>query len=93
MSIFPTMADVDDVIAEGDLHPRPAPGVPSRIRVKVGRPRPLSDDARDPWFCPVWMEGLTNGSICFGGVGPVDSLMNAMDWVRSRFEEIESSGR
>jgi len=91
MSEFPSMADVEDVVADGDVHFRSGAGLPRRVRVMVGRPRHLSDVPGDDWVCPLWMEGSTDGVECFGGVGPVDSLMNALDWVRTRCEELESA--
>lgn len=88
MSVFPSMSDVEDVVADGDIHFLTASGTAARVRVKVGRPRHMSDVPEDDWFCPVWMEGVTDGVKCFGGAGPVDALMNAMSWVRTRHEEI-----
>jgi hypothetical protein len=91
MAEFAPMVDVDEVIADGEVRLRPASGASERVRVKVGRPRHLSDVPEDDWVCPVWMEDVTDGVQCFGGVSPVDSLMNAMDWVRSRCRELETS--
>ena len=90
MSEFPPVADVADVIADGEIHFRSGAGPTRRVRVKVGRPRHLSDVPGDDWLCPLWMEGFTDGVKCFEGVGPIDSLLNAMDWVRSRRRELES---
>jgi hypothetical protein len=53
----------------------------------------MSDVPEDDWVCPVWMEDVAEGVQCFGGVSPVDSLMNAMDWVRFRCRELETAGR
>jgi hypothetical protein len=89
----PQQADVEDLIVEGDLQLRSESGAAAWIRVKVGRPRHLSDVAEDDWFCPVWIEGVGDGVNCLAGAGPVDSLMNAMDWVRSRCRELEHSRR
>jgi hypothetical protein len=85
--------DVDEVIADGEVRLRPVSGSSERVRVKVGRPRHLSDVPEDDWVCPVWMEDVADGVQCFGGVSPVDSLMNAMDWVRSRCRELETVRR
>lgn len=93
MSEFPPRADIEDVVADGDLQLYSGAGALRRVRVKVGRPRHLSDVAEDDWFCPVWMEGVADGVKCFAGTGPIDSLMNAMEWVRSRCEELESAER
>ena len=93
MAELSPMADVDEVIADGEVRLRAASGVSERVRVKVGRPRHLSDVPEDDWVCPVWMEDVTDGVQCFGGVSPVDSLMNAMEWVRSRCRELETARR
>ena len=93
MAELTPMADVDEVIADGEVRLRPALGVSERVRVKIGRPRHLSDVPEDDWVCPVWMEDVTDGVQCFGGVSPVDSLMNAMEWVRSRCRELETARR
>jgi hypothetical protein len=87
------MADVDEVIADGEVRLRPGSGSSERVRVKVGRPRHMSDVPEDDWVCPVWMEDVAEGVQCFGGVSPVDSLMNAMDWVRFRCRELETARR
>ncbi len=81
---------VEDVVADGEILFRSGSRAPTRVRVKVGRPRHLSDVPQDDWVCPVWMEGFTDGVQCFGGFGPVDSLMNAIDWVRSRGEIVSA---
>ncbi len=87
------MADVDEVIADGEVRLRPGSGSSERVRVKVGRPRHLSDVPEDDWVCPVWMEDVSDGVQCFAGVSPVDSLMNALDWVRFRCRELETARR
>ena len=91
MSESPQMVDVEDVVADGDIQLRLVSGGSRYVRVKVGRPRHLSDVGGDDWLCPLWMEGSTDGVKCFAGVGPVDSLMNAMEWVRARCEALESA--
>ena len=91
MSAFPPLAEVEDVVAEGDLRLRSRAGGVRRIRVRVGRPRHLSEIPEDDWFCPVWMEGGTPEEVrCFGGEGPVDSLLAALEWVRSRSQELDA---
>ena len=93
MSLFPQSAEIEDVVADGDILFRSSTGVARRLRVKVGRPRHLSDVAEDDWLCPVWIEGVPDGMRCFPGNGPVDSLMNAVEWVRSRCREPDSGPR
>ena len=93
MSLFPQSAEIDDVVADGDIRFRSPTGVSRRLRVKVGRPRHLSDVADDDWLCPVWIEGVPEGVRCFAGNGPVESLMSALEWVRSRCAELDSERR
>lgn len=55
-------------------------------RLTVGKP--VHYPAERLWYCPVRIEGYTQPPIkpIFGS-GPVDSLMNAMTFVRKFFEE------
>jgi len=93
MAELTARCDFDEVIADGEVRLLPVSGALERIRVMVGRPRHLSDVPGDDWVCPVWMEDVTEGVQCFGGVSPVDSLMNAMEWVRSRCRSLETARR
>lgn len=55
-------------------------------RLVVGRP--VHYPERRLWYCPVLIEGYTKPRIRpIFGMGPVDSLMNAMTFVRGFFEE------
>jgi hypothetical protein len=55
-------------------------------RLVVGRPVDYAE--RRLWYCPVLIEGYTKPRIKpIFGMGPVDSLMNAMAFVRTFFEE------
>jgi hypothetical protein len=50
--------------------------------------RPVHYPERRLWYCPVLIEGYTQPRIRpIFGMGPVDSLMNAMTFVRTFFEE------
>jgi len=91
MSGSSRMGELLDLVADGDLHYRSEAGTPGRVRVKVGRPRHLSDVPGDDWLCPLWMEGVTDEVKCFEGAGPVDSLLKAMSWVDARLGELERS--
>ena len=80
----PKLSEVTDVIAESYLEYRTRDGTEGRFLVKVGRPRPHEDD----YYCPLQVEGLFQGVKPIFGVGPVDSLMNAMGLVRRYFEHM-----
>jgi hypothetical protein len=61
-------------------------GTKRTSRLTVGRP--VHYPRERVWYCPVLIEGYTTPRIkpIFGS-GPVDSLMNAMTFVRRFFEE------
>ena len=78
---------ISDVIAQDDWHYKRDDGSTSRTRIIVGRPRPENRRGKtSDWFCPVFIEGITPKVCKAMGVGPVDSLMNALTLVKSRFD-------
>jgi hypothetical protein len=57
-------------------------------RIIVGHPHPVvSQDENSDWYCPVMIEGFTSRIVPAMGIGPIDSLMNAMQLVRTFFEQ------
>jgi hypothetical protein len=54
-----------------------------KAKVEVGRPQQVANARNGDWFCPVFIEGWTEHVVPVMGVGPVDSLMNAMTLVQS----------
>jgi hypothetical protein len=82
----PKLRRIDDPIAE-DCWEYITPSGKQRIsRLMVGRP--VHYPERRLWYCPVLIEGYTRPRIRpIFGMGPVDSLMNAMTFVRTFFEE------
>jgi hypothetical protein len=82
----PTLRRIEDPIAE-DCWEYITPSGKQRIsRLMVGRP--VHYPERRLWYCPVLIEGYTKPRIRpIFGMGPVDSLMNAMTFVRRFFEE------
>src|SRR5690349_2556222 len=58
-------------------------GRKQRAEITVGRPRPIPRDSKGDWFCPVYIRGWTPHVIPAFGIGPIDSLMNALTLVRS----------
>ena len=53
------------------------------MRPAVGKPKMIPNDERKTWYCPVDLGGTIRSAY---GVGPVDSLMNAMQLVHSFFD-------
>jgi len=82
----PKLRRIEDPIAE-DCWEYITPSGKQRIsRLMVGRP--VHYPERRLWYCPVLIEGYTRPRIRpIFGMGPVDSLMNAMTFVRRFFEE------
>ena len=82
----PKLRRIEDPIAE-DCWEYITPSGKQRIsRLMVGRP--IHYPERRLWYCPVLIEGYTRPRIRpIFGMGPVDSLMNAMTFVRGFFEE------
>jgi len=82
----PKLRRIEDPIAE-DCWEYTTPSGKQRIsRLLVGRPVHFPE--RRLWYCPVLIEGYTRPRIRpIFGMGPVDSLMNAMTFVRTFFEE------
>ncbi len=56
-------------------------------KIVVGHPTSLPDDPNGDWMCPVSIENFTNRIVPAYGVGPVDSLMNAMTLVKTFFDQ------
>jgi hypothetical protein len=57
-------------------------------RIEIGRPQRVPEDKNHDWHCPVFIEGWTPHVIPAMGIGPIDSLMNAVTLVRSFHEHI-----
>lgn len=81
----PRVSRIDDPIAEDPWEYVTSKGEKRVSRLMVGRPVHLPEERL--WYCPVLIEGYTRPRIkpIFGS-GPVDSLMNAMTFVRGFFE-------
>src|SRR4051794_15947666 len=82
----PKLSRIDDPIAD-DCWEHVTPKGRQRIsRLTVGRP--VHYPEQQLWYCPVMIEGYTRPRVKpIFGLGPVDSLMNAMTFVRKFFEE------
>lgn len=57
-------------------------------KLQIGKPQRVPRDKRHDWFCPVYVEGWTPHVVPAMGIGPFDSLMNALMLVRSFREHI-----
>ncbi len=68
-------------------------GIELLSKVMVGRPQPIPNDPKASWYCPVSIERRQPKVKCGFGVGPVDTLMNAMQYVRNFFDELKPSRR
>jgi len=76
-----------DVIAQDDWFCKRDDGSIYGTRIIIGRPRPENRRSKtSDWFCPVFIEGITTKVCKAMGVGPVDSLMNALTLVKSRYD-------
>gem|GEM_PF-792114 len=86
LQVIPGSYGIEDPIAE-DCWEYITPSGKQRIsRLRVGRPVHYTE--RRLCYCPVLIEGYTKPRIRpIFGMGPVDSLMNAMTFVRGFFEE------
>jgi len=78
---------ISDVIARDEWCYKRDDGSTYRTRIIVGRPRPENRRSKtSDWFCPVFIEGITPKVCKAVGVGPVDSLMNAVTLIKSHFD-------
>ncbi len=82
----PKLRRIDDPIADDHWEYTTPRGQQRIARLTVGRP--VHYPEQKLWYCPVRIEGHTRPSVKpIFGMGPVDSLMNAMTFVRKFFEE------
>lgn len=82
----PKLSRIDDVIADDYWEYTNLKGEQRIARLTVGRPVHYPEQRL--WYCPVSIEGYTRPRVKpIFGMGPVDSLMNAMTFVRNFFEE------
>lgn len=79
--------EITDPVAEDWWQIKNAQGIEVVIRVVVGRPAPIPENASasPSWYCPVIIEARL---VCCEGAGPVDALMNAVGLIRSFAESI-----
>lgn len=87
MDSFKRQNSISEPIASDTWTVKDKNGRKRTIRVEVGKPQQVPDDAGD-WFCPVFVEGFTGHVFPAMGVGPIDSLMNALTLIRSFIEHV-----
>jgi hypothetical protein len=68
-----------------------ASGTRRKTRISVARPRPIPQDPKGDWYCAVHVSGWRRHIIPAFGIGPLDSLANALQVVQFFKEEIGTS--
>ena len=82
------ITDIQDPIAEDVWTLKRSDGQIVSHRIIVGRPQPETEgDGHSDWYCPIMIEGFLPRVVPAMGVGPVDSLMNAMHLVKTFFDK------
>ncbi len=79
--------NIKNVIVQDEWSYKTKSGESVTSKILVGRPFRIPDDKNRDWICPVWIEHFTPGIVQAFGVGPVNSLMNAMTLVRAFFDK------
>jgi hypothetical protein len=79
--------EIENIIAQDMWSYKAADGKTVTCKIIVGSPFLIPEDENHDWVCPVWIEGFTPRIVPAFGVGPVDSLMNAMTLVKQFFEK------
>src|SRR5688572_7306014 len=86
----PKLKKIDDVLVEGELLVKVEDGSIVKVHTIVGRPKPTLD-GRD-YYCPVQAKGIFKGVHLSFGIGPVDSLINAMTVLRQYIHYLDGMG-
>jgi hypothetical protein len=68
-----------------------ASGRRRKARISIARPRPIPRDPKGDWYCAVHISGWRRHIIPAFGIGPLDSLANALQVVQFFKEEIGTS--
>jgi len=87
-STFKRQRSIADPIASDRWTFKDARGKKRTVRIEIGRPQPIPGDKHGDWFTPVFIESWTGHVIPAFGVGPLDSLMNAVGLLRQFSEQI-----
>ena len=82
------ITEIKDPIAKDMWATKAEDGKPIYHRIVVGHPHPeTKNNDNSDWYCPVMIEGFLPRIFPAMGVGPVDSLMNAMQLVKTFFDK------
>jgi hypothetical protein len=82
------IAEIQDPIVEDVWKTKGDDGEIISHRIVVGHPHPEDEgDDKSDWYCPVMIEHFLPRIVPAMGVGPVDSLMNAMHLVKTFFDK------
>lgn len=68
-----------------------ASGARRKTRISIAKPRPIPRDPQGDWYCAVHISGWRRHVIPAFGIGPLDSLANALQVVQLFKEEIGTS--
>src|SRR5262245_12949559 len=68
-----------------------AAGTRRKARIAIAKPRPIPRDPQGDWYCAVQISGWRRHVIPAFGIGPLDSLANALQAVQYFKEEIGTS--
>jgi len=85
---LPRYKSITDPIADDRWAYASADGKMKTSRIVVGRPRRWPGNERGDWVCPIFIEHVTPGVQAIAGVGPIDSLINAVAAVKAFADEI-----
>jgi hypothetical protein len=86
---LPQLTSIDDPIADDYWSYETDEGVKRVAHITVGRPVPIPNDPGGDWYCPLRIEHPQNRELLtVVGVGPVDALRNAMQYVWDGFREL-----
>ena len=85
---FKHQRSIADPVAEDTWTFKDLKGRKRTIVVAVGKPRPIADDPKEDWCCPIFIGGWTPHVRPIFGIGPIDSLMNAVGVVKAFYEMI-----
>ena len=88
LASFGRQRSIADAIASDRWTFKDAKGKNRTVRIEIGRPQPIPEDKHGDWFTPVFIESWTGHVVPAFGVGPLDSLMNAVALLRDFHEQI-----
>jgi hypothetical protein len=85
---FKLQQSISDPIASDTWLFKDHKGRKRRTRIEVGRPQQVPGDKNGDWFCPLFIERFTGHVLPEFGVGPIDSLMNAVALLQGFHQQV-----